>query len=188
MAAEAAPLVSRESVQGGWGGKKNGAAGLSRYEPDPLNALARVEAERAAKSAPAKFPPSGSPTTSSPQRGLKPNAFGSPQAPPSMSTPAASEESLALRLSDTQLDAVMRLCQPLALHCRDALLRILAHELRGRRDVGDGELHRLARTIIKDNCLFDPPTRIAAPDSMPVASSKARSRRTCRSTGRPSSS
>jgi hypothetical protein len=61
MAAEAAPLVSRESVQGGWGGKKNGAAGLSRYEPDPLNALARVEAERAAKSAPAKFPPSAPP-------------------------------------------------------------------------------------------------------------------------------
>jgi len=24
-------------------------------------------------------------------------------------------------------------------------------------DVGDGELHRIARTIIKDNCLFDPP-------------------------------
>jgi hypothetical protein len=51
----------------------------------------------------------------------------------------------------------LRLCQPLALHCRDALLRILAHELRGRHDVGDGELHRLARTIIKDNRLFDPP-------------------------------
>jgi hypothetical protein len=64
---------------------------------------------------------------------------------------------LALRLSDSQLDEIMRLCQPLALHCRDALLRILAHELRGRRDVGDGELHRLARTIIKDNRLFDPP-------------------------------
>jgi hypothetical protein len=28
----------------------------------------------------------------------------------------------------------MRLCRPLALPCRDALLRILAHELRGRRD------------------------------------------------------
>jgi hypothetical protein len=48
-------------------------------------------------------------------------------------------------------------CRPLALHCRDALLRILAYELRGRRDVGDGELHRIARTIIKDNRLFDPP-------------------------------
>jgi hypothetical protein len=70
---------------------------------------------------------------------------------------SASEESLALRLTDDQLTEVMRLCQPLALRCRDALLRILAHELRGRRDVGDGELHRIARTIIKDNCLFDPP-------------------------------
>jgi len=36
-------------------------------------------------------------------------------------------------------------------------LRILAYQLRGRCDVGDGELHRIARTIIKDNCLFDPP-------------------------------
>ena len=51
----------------------------------------------------------------------------------------------------------MRLCRPLDLPCRDVLLRILAHELRGRHDVGDGELHRIARTIIKDNRLFDPP-------------------------------
>ena len=66
-------------------------------------------------------------------------------------------KTLALRLSDTQLDEIMRLCRPLALHCRDALLRILAHELRGRREIGDGELHRIARMIIKDNRLFDPP-------------------------------
>jgi hypothetical protein len=66
---------------------------------------------------------------------------------------------LALQLSDTQLDEIMRLCQPLALHCRDALLRILAYELRGRVDVGDGELHRLVRTIISDNRLFDPPLK-----------------------------
>jgi hypothetical protein len=71
-----------------------------------------------------------------------------------MSNPAASEEPLALRLSDAQLDEIMRLAQPLALHCRDALLRILAYELRGRREVGDGELHRIARTIIKDNRLL----------------------------------
>ena len=77
----------------------------------------------------------------------EPNAYGLPH----------TEELLALRLSDAQLDGLMRLCQPLAPHCRDALLRILAHELRGRREVGDGELHRIARTIIKDNCLFDPP-------------------------------
>jgi hypothetical protein len=92
-----------------------------------------------------------------PQHGVsKPNAYGLPH----------TEELLALRLSDTQLDEIMRLCQPLALHCRDALLRILAHELRGRRDVGDGELHRLARTIIRDNRLFDPPAEY--PDGRPL--------------------
>jgi hypothetical protein len=69
----------------------------------------------------------------------------------------SSDGSLALRLSDTQLDEIMRLAQPLALHCRDAMLRILAHELRGRHDVGDGELHRIARSIIQDNRLFDAP-------------------------------
>ena len=37
-----------------------------------------------------------------------------------MSTPSASEESLAFRLSDIQLDEIMRLCQSLAPHCRDA--------------------------------------------------------------------
>ena len=70
-----------------------------------------------------------------------------------MSTPSASEESLALRLSDTQLDEIMRLCQPLALHCRDALLRILAYELRGRREIGDGELHRISRRRPSTRCL-----------------------------------
>jgi hypothetical protein len=51
----------------------------------------------------------------------------------------------------------MRLCGPLAPPCRDALLRILSYQLRGRRDVGDGELFRIARTVIVDNQLFDPP-------------------------------
>jgi hypothetical protein len=69
----------------------------------------------------------------------------------------SSDGSLALRLTDDQLTEVMRLCAPLLPRCRDALLRILAHELRGRRDVGDGELHQIARTIISDNRLFDPP-------------------------------
>jgi hypothetical protein len=41
------------------------AARLSRFEPDPLNALARVEAEHAAKSTAGTFPPSNS--LSSPQ-------------------------------------------------------------------------------------------------------------------------
>jgi hypothetical protein len=43
-------------------------AKLSRFEPDPINALARVEAERAAKSTSGTVPPSDFPTPSSPQR------------------------------------------------------------------------------------------------------------------------
>jgi hypothetical protein len=70
-----------------------------------------------------------------------------------MSTPAAaSDEALAFRLSDIQLDEIMRLCQPLAPHCRDALLRILAYQLRGRRDVGDGGKFRPEHELL---CGFD---------------------------------
>ena len=62
-----------------------------------------------------------------------------------------------LALTDNQLDTVLRLAKPLHPACRDAFLRILAHELRDRRDVGDGELHRIASETIKANRLFDPP-------------------------------
>jgi hypothetical protein len=82
---------------------------------------------------------------------------------PSEQSPADDPEPLALQLSDRQLDDVMRLCQPLIPRCRDALLRILAYQLRGRRDVGDGELFRIAREIIKANRLFDPPLGMDGP-------------------------
>ena len=59
-------------------------------------------------------------------------------------------------LTDEQLAMVMRLAKPLAPPCRAALLNILVHELNGRCDVGDGELHRVARNIIKANRLFAP--------------------------------
>jgi hypothetical protein len=62
-----------------------------------------------------------------------------------------------IRLSDDQLTELMRLAQPLQPQCRDAFLRILAHELRGRVDVGDGELHRTAHEIIRSYSLFNPP-------------------------------
>ena len=65
----------------------------------------------------------------------------------------SSDGSLALRLSDDQLSEVMHLCRPLALPCRNALLRILAHELRGRREIGDGELHRISRRRPSTRCL-----------------------------------
>jgi hypothetical protein len=62
-----------------------------------------------------------------------------------------------LRLSDEQLTELMRLSRPLQPQCRDAFLRILAHELRDRADVGDGELFRVAREIIRSNHLFEAP-------------------------------
>jgi hypothetical protein len=62
-----------------------------------------------------------------------------------------------LRLCDAQLDALMMLAKPLQPRCRDAFLRILAHELRDKRDVGDGELHRIASEVIRANRLFDAP-------------------------------
>jgi hypothetical protein len=62
-----------------------------------------------------------------------------------------------LRLSDNQLDALMRLAKPLQPQDRDALLRILAYELRDQRDIGDGALYRLASAVIKAHRLYDPP-------------------------------
>jgi len=62
-----------------------------------------------------------------------------------------------LRLSDNQLAALMRLAQPLQPQDRDALLRILAYELRDRGGVGDGELHRLVVATIRAHKLYDPP-------------------------------
>jgi len=61
-----------------------------------------------------------------------------------------------IKLTDNQLSDLMRLSEPLHPRCRDAFLRILAHELRGQHDIGDG-LHRLALNVIRANRLFDPP-------------------------------
>jgi hypothetical protein len=71
--------------------------------------------------------------------------------------PATLPSPAPIRLTDSQLDELMRLSAPLQPHCRDAFLRILAHELRGRADVGDGELFRTAREVIRANRLFDAP-------------------------------
>jgi hypothetical protein len=65
-----------------------------------------------------------------------------------------------IRLTDSELTEMMRLAAPLQPVARDGLLRILAHELRGRAEVGDGELFRLAREIIKSYKLYDPPLRV----------------------------
>jgi hypothetical protein len=64
---------------------------------------------------------------------------------------------MPVRLTDEQLSEIFKLTKPLAPACRDAFLRILAHELGDRADVGDGELFRVARAVIADNHLFEAP-------------------------------
>jgi hypothetical protein len=64
---------------------------------------------------------------------------------------------MPLCLSDSQLDEIFRLTKPLAPAYRDSFLQLLAVELRDRSDVGDGELYRIARQIIRDHHLFDAP-------------------------------
>jgi hypothetical protein len=63
-----------------------------------------------------------------------------------------------VRFTDEQLTKIFQLTAPLAPTHRDTFLRLLAAELQGRSDVGDGELHRLMRAIIKDHYLFEAPS------------------------------
>jgi hypothetical protein len=70
-----------------------------------------------------------------------------------------------VRLTDDQLTALMRLAQPLQPQHRDTFLRLIAHELQGRADIGDGELHRVACDVIKSHQLFDPPNLSSGPTS-----------------------
>ncbi len=54
-----------------------------------------------------------------------------------------------LALTDLQVTTIMQLARP--------FLEMLAAKLNGRREIGDGELHRIVRTIIRDHHLFDAP-------------------------------
>jgi len=62
-----------------------------------------------------------------------------------------------LALSDAQLTEIFRLTKPLQPACRDEFLQRLAQALQGRTDLGDGEVYRLARQVIRDHHLFDAP-------------------------------
>jgi hypothetical protein len=66
-----------------------------------------------------------------------------------------------ISLSDEQMNAVMRACQPLQPYERSAFLAALAPLLRGRNDVGDGELHRLIRELLRQT--WHPPSGTAGP-------------------------
>jgi hypothetical protein len=59
-----------------------------------------------------------------------------------------------IRLSDSELDAVMAAARPIAVERRDAFLQAVAAELRGR-EVGPGIVHRVVAQVQRE--FFDPP-------------------------------
>jgi hypothetical protein len=59
-----------------------------------------------------------------------------------------------IRLSDSELDAVMAAARPLPVACRDAFLQAVAADLRGR-EVGPGTVHRAIAKAQRE--FFDPP-------------------------------
>lgn len=64
---------------------------------------------------------------------------------------------MPIHFTDGQLDAIFRLAQPLQPHTRVTFLEILARKLGDVSAVGDGELYRTAREIIRENHLFEAP-------------------------------
>jgi hypothetical protein len=62
-----------------------------------------------------------------------------------------------LKLTDSQITTVMQLSRPILPDQHVAFVELLTAKLNGRREIGDGELHRTVRTIIADNRWFDPP-------------------------------
>jgi hypothetical protein len=60
-----------------------------------------------------------------------------------------------IRLSDSELDAVMAAARPLAVDRRDAFLQAVAGALQGCGEIGPGVVHRVCAEI--QRAFFDPP-------------------------------
>jgi hypothetical protein len=61
-----------------------------------------------------------------------------------------------IRLTDSELAAVLAAAKPIAPHRRDAFLREIADALAGLSDVGPGDVGRAIR--VAQRAHFDPPT------------------------------
>jgi hypothetical protein len=57
---------------------------------------------------------------------------------------------LPIALSDTAMSQLISICKPLSPIDRDRLLQLLAERLNGRREVGDGEFHRLCVALQRE--------------------------------------
>jgi hypothetical protein len=62
---------------------------------------------------------------------------------------------MPIKLTDSELDAVMRAARPLSVDRRDAFLQQIAHELSSCGERGPGSVHRAIRSVVRD--YFDPP-------------------------------
>jgi hypothetical protein len=60
-----------------------------------------------------------------------------------------------IRLSDSELDAVMAAARPLPVHLRDPFLHAVAHALSDRNVIGPGTVHQVCRELQRQ--FFDPP-------------------------------
>jgi hypothetical protein len=60
-----------------------------------------------------------------------------------------------IRLSDSELDAVMAAARPLPVERRDAFLQAVAGALQGCREIGPGVVYRVAAQVQRE--FFDPP-------------------------------
>jgi hypothetical protein len=60
-----------------------------------------------------------------------------------------------IALTDAQLTAVFEAARPLAVRDRDAFLQAVAEALQGRREIGDGDVHRAVKVAQRQ--FWDPP-------------------------------
>jgi hypothetical protein len=60
-----------------------------------------------------------------------------------------------IKLSDSELDAVMAAARPLPIDLRDPFLHDVAHELSGRAEIGPGTVARTCRELQRQ--FFAPP-------------------------------
>jgi hypothetical protein len=62
---------------------------------------------------------------------------------------------MPLRLTDSELDAVMAAARPIAVERRDAFLQQVAVTLQAYRELGPGLVHRVVAQVQRE--YFDPP-------------------------------
>jgi hypothetical protein len=68
---------------------------------------------------------------------------------------ASDQSSVPLALTDAQMTTVMQLARPLSPDQRTAFVELLAVNLNGHREIGDGALYQVCRDLQRE--LFSPP-------------------------------